>query len=91
MKRIKQSDALKDLYSAILNDASIKRYSLGWEPIIKSIDRHFRKPIIMTEIEFTDEVLANAILTTKGSLKEQLKAFALELSINLDTIRNKSI
>ena len=80
---------LAKLYNAIKNDASIQHMSLGWSTIIDSIERLHRTTIIRTDEQFTKQLLLDAIVVSKGILKHQLEAFARELDINIETLRNK--
>lgn len=79
-------DVLRDLYNAIKNDASIRRYSLGWVDIVEMIGRRYQT-IEKTDIQFSDELLREAISMTSGGLRDKLEIFAKELSINLETVR----
>ena len=79
---------LKQLYNAITNDYSIQRYSLGYVDVLESIERRY-KTIERTNDEFTDELLLKAIVLSKGNLRKTLVAFSRELSISLDTLREK--
>lgn len=85
----KKATALKRLYNGIMNDYSIQRYSLGWREIVSKIEEPYRN-IPRTDIQFEDVLLTNAIDLTSGSMREILIAFGRELSINVETLREKS-
>ena len=79
---------LKSLYNGIMNDYSIRRYTTRWEDVVQKIEKRY-KNIPRTDEEFVNELLFNALNVTKGSLHEDIKCFARELSINLETLRDK--
>ena len=79
---------LKSLYNAILNDASIQRYSLGWKTITDAIKKRY-KTIELTDEQFSDRRVKEAITVSKGNLKSAIEAFARELSINIETLAQK--
>jgi len=81
------TNPLKRLYNAIKQDYSIQRYSLGWSDVITALDKRYKKPIPVTKESFENFLLLEAI--SKGSLKETLEAFARELNISLQTLREK--
>lgn len=79
---------LKSLYNGIMNDYSIRRYSLGWQNIIQKLERRY-KSIHNTDEQFENELLFNALKVAKGSLRNDIECFAKELSINMETLRQK--
>lgn len=81
-------ESLKKLYNGIKNDYSIQRYSLGWKTIIDKLEKRF-KTIEKTEQSFENKLVEDAIRDTKGTLRNDLEAFARELSINIETLRSK--
>lgn len=83
------SKVLTSLYNGINNDHSIQRYTLGWKDIVKSIEKRY-KTIPKTEEQFQDKLVVNAIGVTKGGLKSSIECFARELSLNLETLRQKN-
>lgn len=83
-----QSQALKRLYNGIMNDPSIRRYSLGWKDIVSRIETKY-KTIERTDESFTENMLLEALEVTSGNLKRDIQAFAKELSFSLETIGEK--
>ncbi len=79
---------LKSLYNAIMNDHSIMRYSMGWQVIVEKLERRY-KTIPKTDEQFEDEVLFNALLVVKGSLRKDIECFARELTLNMESLREK--
>lgn len=71
-----------------MNDHSIRRYSMGWRNIVTKLEKRY-KNIRKTDEEFTDELIYNALFVTKGSLHNDIKNFARELSLNKETLREK--
>jgi len=88
-QQIKTMKELKSLYNGVMNDASIQRYSLGWIPVIEGLDRRF-KNIKRTDEEFTDQMIIDALAVSKGTLHENISIFSRELSINIETLNEKS-
>jgi hypothetical protein len=80
---------LKSLYNGIMNDHSIRRYSIGWEEIAIKIEKRY-KNIPKTDEQFEDRLLLEASQVAKGSLLKDIECFARELSINVETLREKS-
>lgn len=80
--------ALKSLYNGILNDYSIRRYSLGWSIIVEKIERRY-KSIPRTDEQFENKLIINALSVSKGSLQKDIKFFAKELELNIKTLNNK--
>lgn len=80
-----------------MNDHSIQRYSLGWEDVTSAISKMFKKKIEKSDVDFSDNLLSNAIEaveSTEGYEKDDkilslMKAFARELNINMETMRDK--
>ena len=81
---------LKSLYNGIMNDFSIRRYSMGWEVIIEKLERRY-KAIPRTDEQFEGYLIDNALLVAKGSLRKDIEGFGRELSINMETLREKPI
>jgi hypothetical protein len=81
---------LKSLYNGIMNDASIRRYSVGWQEIVKKLEHRY-KSIPKTNEQFTNKVLIDALSVSKGNLKKDIECFGRELSINMETLRTKSL
>jgi len=79
---------LKSLYNGIMNDHSIRRYSSGWQDIVTKLERKY-KVIPKTDEMFENEMLLNALSVAKGSLRKDIECFSLELSINVETLREK--
>ena len=79
----------KSLYNGIMNDYSIRRYTLGWTSIIEKLDRRYRS-IPKTDEQFGNNLVVGALRVAKGSLHKDIKNFAKELSINLETLREKT-
>ena len=80
--------ALKSLYNGIMNDYSIRRYSMGWQDIITKLEKRY-KNIPKTDEQFKNELLFNALTVAKGSLRKDIECFARELSISVETLREK--
>lgn len=80
--------ALKSLYNGIMNDYSIQRYSLGWESIVGKLEKRY-KNIPKTDEQFENDLLCDALMVAKGSLRKDIEIFARELSINIETLREK--
>ena len=80
-------NALKSLYNGIMNDSSIRRYSLGWQNIVNKIEAKY-KDIPKTNEQFEDKLILNALSVAKGSLRRDIECFSKELSINVETLRN---
>jgi hypothetical protein len=78
---------LKDLYNGIMNDYSIRRYSMGWQNIVTKLEKRY-KNIPKTDKQFENELLFNALSVVKGSLRKDIECFAKELSINMETLKN---
>jgi hypothetical protein len=79
---------LKSLYNGIMNDYSIMRNSMGWKDVVEQIERRYKK-IKRTNETFEDELILNALSVTKGSLHKKIECFAMELSMNMETLREK--
>lgn len=82
--------ALIDLHNGIMNDYSIRRYTLGWESIVASLKRRYKRIPEDTDIQFEQKLIHNAAAVAKGQLKRDIEAFGRELNINLETLREKS-
>ena len=80
---------LKSLYNGIMNDYSIRKYSLGWETIITKLEKRY-KNIPKTDEQFENKLLFNALSVSKGSLRKDIECFARELTITMETLREKS-
>ena len=78
------------LYNGIKNDYSIQRNTMGWQDVLKAIEKNFKK-IEETDDQFENEYLIKAITAASEDPKLQniLKSFAKELDIALDTYREK--
>ena len=81
--------ALKSLYNGIMNDYSIRRYSMGWEIIIDKLDRRY-KSIPKTDEQFDNKLLIDAMAVAKGSLYKDIVCFTKELMINMETLSEKN-
>lgn len=82
-------EALKILYNGIMNDFSIRRYSIGWKQIIDKLEKRY-KVIPKTNQQFENKLLINALNVANGSLKKDIEMFMRELSINIETLRLKN-
>lgn len=82
--------ALIDLHNGIMNDYSIRRYSLGWETIVASLKRRYKTIPEDSDIQFENRLVVEAALVAKGRLKKDIEAFGRELNINVQTLREKS-
>jgi len=80
---------LKSLYNGIMNDYSIRRYSSGWQDIVTKLEKRYNS-IPKTDEQFEHEMLIKALFVAKGSLRKDIECFAKELSINMETLREKS-
>jgi len=80
---------LKSLYNGIINDYSIRRYSMGWQDIVTKLEKRY-KNIPKTNKQFENELLFKALSVAKGSLLIDIENFSKELSINKETLREKS-
>lgn len=80
---------LHSLYNGIMNDYSIRKYSLGWRDIIAKLESRY-KTIPKTDEQFENKMLISAALVTKGALRKDIEGFARELSISMETLREKS-
>ena len=81
--------ALKSLYNGIMNDYSIRRYSMGWQDVVTKLEKRY-KNIPKTDEQFEEKLLFNALNIAKGSLRKDIECFARELSISMETMREKS-
>lgn len=82
-------EALKSLYNGIMNDYSIRRYTMGWQDIVTKLEKRY-KNIPKTDEQFENELLFNALTVAKGSLRKDIECFTRELSISMETLREKS-
>ncbi len=80
---------LKSLYNGILNDYSIQKYTTYWLDIINKIEKRY-KSIPRTDEQFDNTMLLDALSVSKGKLRKDIETLSRELSINLETIRNKN-
>ncbi len=80
---------LKSLYNGIMNDYSIRRYTMGWQDIVTKLEKRY-KHIPKTDEYFETKMLINALLVSKGTLRKDIECFARELSINMESLRDKS-
>jgi hypothetical protein len=80
---------LISLYNGIMNDYSIRRYSMGWQDIVTKIEKRY-KNIPKSDEQFVDELLHNALNVTTGSLHKDIDSFRRELNISMQTLREKS-
>lgn len=80
---------LKSLYNGIMNDYSIRRYSMGWQDIVTKLEKRYKK-IPKTDEQFEDKLLFDALVIAKGSLRKDIECFARELSISMETLKEKS-
>jgi hypothetical protein len=71
-------EALKSLYNGIMNDYSIRIYSMGWQDIVTKLEKRY-KNIPRTDETFENELLINALSVAKGSLRKDIEHFAKEL------------
>lgn len=76
---------LEKLYNAINQDYSIKKYTLGWEDVLNLLKNKL-KDIPNENVQFSNEILLDCINNTKGKLNKELKMFAKELKINLESL-----
>ena len=82
--------ALKNLYSGIMNDSSIQRYTLGWSDVTGLIAKKLKSKAINKDVQFENSLLVKAISATEDKdLLNVIRAFARELSINMDTMNDK--
>jgi hypothetical protein len=72
---------LKKLYNGIMNDYSIRRYSVRCECIIQEIKDRY-KYIPITDEKFELKLFFDALSVTKGDLHNNIKSFVQELSCN---------
>lgn len=82
------NQALNNLYNGIMNDYSIRRYSMGWSPITEKLERRYKR-ITRTDIQFEHRLVTEAAEVATGSLKSDIEAFGRELGISLQTLREK--
>lgn len=83
--------ALEKLYNGIKNDYSIQKYSLGWSDVTEAIEKELKGKITKDEKQsFENYLVADAVKVATGKVKELIEAFARELSINMETLRDKS-
>jgi len=80
---------LKKLYNGIMNDASIQRYSMTWVEVVVMIKMRYKTPIIKTDEVFTNDLLLDALLVTRGKLRKLIECMINELEINNQTLSDK--
>lgn len=83
-------NALKSLYNGIMNDYSVRRYTLGWNDITSKLEKRY-KNITRTDEEFTDKLVTDALQVAKGKLHESIINFSRELNINIKTLSDKQV
>ena len=83
--------ALIDLHNGIMNDYSIRRYTLGWENVVESIKRRHKTIPKDDDIQFEFRLIHKAAEVAKGTLKKDIEAFGRELDISLQTLREKPL
>lgn len=92
-ERVDELDAYIKLYNGIENDASIRRYSMQWQDVQKQIKTRRRTIRPDDSVQFGDTLVKNALelAQQKGhkKLAETIERFARELSINIQTLRDK--
>ena len=62
---------------------------MGWQDIIAKLEKRYNR-IPKTNEQFDDELLSNALKVAKGSLRKDIECFAGELSISMQTLRERS-
>jgi hypothetical protein len=85
-RRPVSNDALRRLYNAIMNDASIQHFTLGWKSVVDLAERTHHT-IEKTDEQFTNELLDLTIKRSTGELRSILEAFKRELDINRESLR----
>jgi len=84
---------LRKLYSGIMNDHSIQRYTGGWSDVTDEIKKRLKEVYIDRDVQFRDSLLRDAIEvaadTNQVHLLYILRSFARELHINIDTLHDK--
>lgn len=89
MTQATQATALKALHNGIMNDYSIRRYTLGWETVVAAIKRRYKTIPENPDIQFETRLLIEAAEVASGRLKSDIEAFGRELNLNLQTLREK--
>lgn len=77
-----------ELYNGIKNDYSINKYTLNSKDVIKEIENKY-KDIPESDNQFSKTIVKNALSIVSGKLQKNIEAFARELDINIETLRNK--
>lgn len=77
-----------ELYNGIKNDYSINKYTLNSKDVIKEIENKY-KDIPQSDNQFSKTIVKNALSIVSGKLQKDIEAFARELDINIETLRNK--
>lgn len=85
---------LQKLYNGIMNDASIRRYTLQWKDVIDLLNKRFSKKIKLDgNVEFSNNKVVNALNAAldidDSKLEDAIEKFAIELDINIKTLRDK--
>lgn len=84
---------LRKLYSGIMNDHSIQRYSLGWSDVTDEIKKRLKEVYIDRDVQFQNSLLTDAIEIAADHnyvhLLYILRSFARELQINIDALHDK--
>lgn len=83
-------EQLSKIYNGIWNDFSIRRNTMGWKDVVESIERKYKSVEVDPDVQFTNQLLFDAISVAPPKIKSQLEIFAKELQINLQTIRSKT-
>lgn len=76
---------LIDLYNGIMNDASIRNFTVTAVGLAERISKRY-KSIEKSEIKFSGKLVISAISVTSGKLKSDLIAFGREIQINMATL-----
>jgi len=90
-RNLKPIPEIVKLYNGILNDGSIQRYSIGWKDVISAIEQKYKDLPKDKNVQFSNDLIKNALDNSRlpKYLVDILNAFAKELDINLETLRNK--
>lgn len=87
-----KDEALIALYNGIMNDYSIRRYSLNWKEIVEFIESKYKKSIKERDytIQFENQLLINTHkLVTDERLSRAIEAHLKELRVNIETLNEK--
>ena len=81
-------EILFKLYNGIMNDASIQRYTMGWEDVTNAIKRKY-KNIPEMDKQFGNSLVRDALNVTSGKLHDLIAIFGRELNINTQSLSDK--